>query len=80
MIRAFAVALGVGTQRLVVGLLMLSGQGAFASAFGMAFWLSWLPHSLVAEVYLRRRRDARDRATRARYESLPAKPVGPTAT
>lgn len=60
MIRAFAVALGVGTIRIWVGLFQLSGllaiqDNAGTTWFGVAFWLAFLMHAAAAELYLRAR-------------------------
>jgi hypothetical protein len=60
MVRAFAVALGVGTIRVWVGLFQLVGvlaiqDGRGAPWFGVAFWLALVLHAAVAEVYLRAR-------------------------
>jgi hypothetical protein len=60
MIRAFAVALGVGTIRIWIGVFQLLGLLAIQDAtgtvwFGVAFWVAFLLHVLVAEAYLRAR-------------------------
>jgi uncharacterized membrane protein YozB (DUF420 family) len=60
MIRAFAVALGVGTIRIWVGLFQLVGllsipDNAGTTWFGVAFWLAFLMHAAAAELYLRAR-------------------------
>ena len=57
MIRAFAVGLGVGTQRLWLGLLALGGWLPFEESFALAFWLAWVPHAIAAEIYLTLRPD-----------------------
>lgn len=58
MIRAFAVALGVGTIRVWVGLFQLLGLIAIQDHtgtewFGVAFWLAFVLHAAAAEAYLR---------------------------
>lgn len=52
MIRAFAVGLAVGTIRIWIGL--FEGFGVFETrdAFGIAFWVSFLLHAAVAELWL----------------------------
>ena len=55
MIRAFAMGVAVGTIRLWVGLFEGTGVLAFRDAFGVAFWLSFVMHCAVAELWLRRR-------------------------
>ena len=53
MIRAYAIGLGVGTIRLLVGpLLSLSGR-PFHEIFGIAFWIAFALHLLVAEIWIR---------------------------
>ncbi|MCD2193062.1 DUF2306 domain-containing protein [Actinomycetospora endophytica] len=58
MIRAFAVALGVGTIRVWVGVFQLVGvlaiqDGRGAPWFGVSFWLALVLHVALAEAYLR---------------------------
>ena len=60
MIRAFAVALGVGTIRIWVGLFQLVGllslpDNTGTAWFGVAFWLAFLMHAAAAELYVRAR-------------------------
>lgn len=60
MIRAFAVALGVGTIRVWVGVFQLTGllsisDGRGAPYFGVSFWLALVLHAVAAEAYLRAR-------------------------
>ena len=55
MIRAYAVALGVGTIRLWIGLLTELGVLPLRDAFGVAFWLAFVMHTAAAELWLRRR-------------------------
>jgi predicted membrane protein DUF2306 len=57
MIRAFAVALGVGSVRIWIGLFQLVGllsisANAGTTWFGVAFWLAFLMHAATAELYL----------------------------
>lgn len=52
MIRAFAVGLAVGTIRLWIGLFEAFGVMGFREAFGVAFWLSFVIHALIAELWL----------------------------
>ena len=55
MIRAFAMGVAVGTIRLWIGLFEAIGALAVRDAFGTAFWLSFVMHCAVAELWLRRR-------------------------
>ncbi len=55
MIRAFAIGLAVGTIRLWVGLFEASGLLTFRDAFGVAFWIAFVMHALVAELWIRAR-------------------------
>lgn len=60
MIRAFAIALAVGTMRIWIGLFQLTGLLAIEDNtgtewFGAVFWISWPLHALAAELYLSRR-------------------------
>lgn len=69
MIRAFAVALGVGTIRLWVGLFQLAGlisipDNTGTEWFGVTFWLAFVLHAVAAEVYLKQRPSATERAAR----------------
>ncbi len=66
MIRAFAVGLAVGTIRIWIGLFEGFGLLSFRDAFGVAFWISFLMHTLVAEAYVRWRPSASGRARRSR--------------
>lgn len=54
MVRAFAVGIGVGTIRLWVALFEATGLLGFREGFGLAFWLAFVLHALVAEWWLRR--------------------------
>lgn len=53
MVRAFAMGVAVGTIRLWIGLFEATGVLAFRDAFGVAFWLSFVMHWAVAELWLR---------------------------
>ena len=60
MIRAFAVALGVGTIRIWIGIfqgvgLLAIQAGLGTTWFGVAFWLALAEHVVLAELYLRAR-------------------------
>jgi hypothetical protein len=52
MIIAFALALSVGTIRLLIGIFLACGW-SFAPSFGLAFWLAFPVHVAVAVYYLR---------------------------
>jgi uncharacterized membrane protein len=54
MIRAFSVAVGVGSIRLVVGLSEAAGLMAFDDVFGLAFWIALPAHALAAVAWLAR--------------------------
>ena len=54
MIRAFAVGLAVGTIRIWIGVFQATGLLTLEDSFGPAFWLSFVMHALVAELYLSR--------------------------
>lgn len=53
MVRAFAVAVGVGTIRLWVGVLAGIGPADLPDAFGAAFWLGLGMHAVATELWLR---------------------------
>lgn len=53
MIRAFAIGVGVGSIRLVIGFAQAFGV-SFEAVFGPAFWIAFLAHALAAELWLRR--------------------------
>lgn len=59
MIRAFAIGLAVGTIRVWIGVFQALGLLSFQDSFGVAFWLSFLLHALVAEIYLRKQPSVR---------------------
>jgi hypothetical protein len=52
MIRALAVGLAVGTIRIWIGLFEAFGLLEFRDAFGVAFWISFTLHALIAEAWL----------------------------
>lgn len=52
MIRAFAIGIGVGTIRLVIGVSQAFGM-AFDDIFGAAFWIAFVLHAAAAELWLR---------------------------
>jgi len=84
MIRAFAVALAVGSQRIWLGLLLAPGGISFELAFGIAFWLGFVLSVLAGEAYLARvpalgrSRSAQRRARQAgtAMEEARARPEG----
>lgn len=59
MIRAFAIGLAVGTIRIWIGIFQGLGLLSLEDSFGVAFWISFVLHALVAELYLRKRPSAR---------------------
>ncbi|MGH3673435.1 MAG: DUF2306 domain-containing protein [Pseudonocardiaceae bacterium] len=59
MIRAFAIGLAVGTIRVWIGVFQVLGLLSLQDSFGVAFWLAFVMHALVAEIYLRMRPSAR---------------------
>jgi uncharacterized membrane protein YozB (DUF420 family) len=58
MIRAFAIGVGVATIRIWIGVFQGFGLLSLERSFGVAFWLSFVLHALVAEVYLSKRPSA----------------------
>lgn len=54
MLRAFAVALGVATIRVVLGLGEAFNILVFDDAFGLAFWIGFLINAIAVELWLRR--------------------------
>ncbi|MBT8115805.1 MAG: DUF2306 domain-containing protein [Arenicella sp.] len=52
MIRTFAVALGVGTQRLVLAYFQISGTASFYEGFGPGLWIGFSVNLLVAEIWI----------------------------
>jgi uncharacterized membrane protein YozB (DUF420 family) len=59
MIRAFAVGVGVGMIRIVVGIGEAFGIG-IEQSFGAAFWIAFVVLAFLAEVWLRLRPDPPD--------------------
>jgi uncharacterized membrane protein len=55
MIRAFAIGVAVGTIRIWIAVFQISGLLSFSAAFGPAFWISFMLHALIAELWLRAR-------------------------
>ena len=53
MIRAFAVALGVGTIRVWIGIFQATGLLSLQASFAPAFWIAFTIHVLVGEWWLR---------------------------
>ncbi|HXV70681.1 MAG TPA: DUF2306 domain-containing protein [Acidimicrobiia bacterium] len=56
MIRAFAIGVGVGLIRIVIGVGEAMGIG-IADSFGAAFWIAFVTMAVVAEIWLRIRPD-----------------------
>jgi uncharacterized membrane protein YozB (DUF420 family) len=56
MIRAFALGVGVGLIRVVIGVGEAGGIG-IAESFGAAFWIAFVVMTIVAEIWLRLRPD-----------------------
>ena len=53
MIRAFVVALGVGTIRIWIGVLSEFGIMGFQDSFAVSFWISFVIHVVAAEWWIR---------------------------
>lgn len=53
MIRAFAMGVGVGTIRIWLGLFEATGLFEFQDGFDVAFWLAFLIHAAVGELWIR---------------------------
>jgi hypothetical protein len=53
MIRAFAIAVGVGTIRIWVGIFQATGLYSLQDSFALAFWIALTMHALAAEWWLR---------------------------
>jgi uncharacterized membrane protein len=54
MIRAFATGVAVGTIRIWLGLLTMSGLLNFHDSFGAAFWIALSLHALAGEWWIRK--------------------------
>ncbi|MGH3851042.1 MAG: DUF2306 domain-containing protein, partial [Pseudonocardiaceae bacterium] len=57
MIRAFAIAIGIGTIRIWIGVFTAAGMSGDATPdpmFGLAFWLGFSMHVAFGEWWLRR--------------------------
>jgi uncharacterized membrane protein len=52
MIRAFALGLGVGTQRVILIMLMVGSDYSFETSFGPALWLGFGLNLLIAEYWI----------------------------
>lgn len=52
MIRAFALGLAVGTQRIILVVLMISSSYGFEESFGPALWLGFSINLLIAELWI----------------------------
>jgi uncharacterized membrane protein len=59
MIRAFALGLGVGTQRVILIILMTSTGYSFEESFGTALWLGFGLNLLIAESWINATRNKR---------------------
>lgn len=55
MIRAFALGVGVGLIRIIVGIFEGTGALEFSDAFGLSFWLAFVIMTVAAESWLRLR-------------------------
>lgn len=53
MIRAYAIGVGVGLIRIIVGIFEGTGALEFSEAFGLSFWLAFLIMTAAAETWLR---------------------------
>ena len=58
--------LAVGTIRVWIGLFQAFGLLSFRDSFGVGFWISFVMHAAVAELYLRWRAAASGRPRRER--------------
>ena len=52
MIRTFALALGVGTQRVLIFIFLMSSGYSFEQVFGPTLWLGFSINLLVAEIWI----------------------------
>lgn len=66
MIRMFAIALAIATMRPLVGLFSVVTDWPFDRTLGVVFWVAFLLHAAVAEIWIR--------ATRPRGRTSPATP------
>jgi uncharacterized membrane protein len=55
MIRAFVIAIGVGTIRVCIALFTLSGLLDLSGAFGPSFWIAFVVNAVAGELWLRAR-------------------------
>lgn len=56
MIRAFALGLGVGMQRILIGVFIASAQIPISESFGPSLWLGFAINLLVAELWIAKTR------------------------
>ncbi|MDB5155696.1 MAG: hypothetical protein JWR50_403 [Mucilaginibacter sp.] len=54
MIRMFAIGLAIATVRPIVGLFFAFSKLSPHQFFGIAFWIGFMLHLFVAEIYIRR--------------------------
>lgn len=52
MIRAFAIGLAVGTQRILLAMFIMSGRYGFEESFGPTLWLGFTINLLIAETWI----------------------------
>lgn len=52
MIRAFAIGLAVGTQRLLLALFIMTTDSGFAESFGPTLWLGFSINLIIAETWI----------------------------
>jgi hypothetical protein len=55
MTRSFALIFAAVTHRIELPLSIIAYDGAFAPAYAIIAWLSWVPNALLAEWWVRRR-------------------------
>ena len=72
MIRAFAVAVGIGTIRIWLGIFQATGLLDFQSSFGPAFWVAFSLHVVIGELWLRAYPDPPEVVAERRLVDLPA--------
>lgn len=63
MIRAFALGLGVGTQRIFIGLFAAFGGFSIGEVFGTSLWIGFALNLAIAEVWIQRTRITDGRST-----------------